>query len=202
MSLTESNMLPLGSLAPEFSLPNVLDDQLVSKQDFAGQPLLVMFICNHCPYANHVAPELARIGRDYSRRGLGIVAIQSNDIENYPDDAPAKMKAEAGTRGYAFPYLYDESQNVAVTFTAACTPDFFLFDAQHRLAYRGRLDSTRPQRIKSGVYDSTDNAPHGAELRAAIDAVLDGQAPDENQLPSMGCNIKWRPGGGPSSFRI
>lgn len=202
MSLTESNMLPLGSPAPPFSLPNAIDGQIISKSDFAGRPLLVMFICNHCPYVKHVAPELVRLTRDYGNSELAVVAIQSNDIENYPDDAPEKMKLEAERLGYLFPYLYDETQNVAVTFTAACTPDFFLFDRQHELAYRGRLDPTRPKRIESGVYDSQGNEPDGCELRAAIEAVLAGQQPDPTQLPSMGCNIKWKPGGGPSSFRI
>lgn len=202
MPLTESNMLPLGSPAPDFELPNAMDDSTVSLSEFEGQPLLVMFICNHCPYVKHVAPELARIAQDYSGMPLGIVAIQSNDIENYPDDAPDKMKQEAQQRGYMFPYLYDETQNVAVRYTAACTPDFFLFDADHKLAYRGRLDSTRPTRIESGVYESSGNEPNGQDLRAAIDAVLADQTPDQNQLPSMGCNIKWKPGGGPSYFRL
>jgi len=202
MALTESTMLPLGSSAPDFNLPNVLDDTEVKLSDYAGRPLLVIFICNHCPYVKHVAPELARIGRDYQNTSLGMVAIQSNDVENYPDDAPDKMKAEAEKQGYSFPYLYDETQNVAVRFTAACTPDFFLFDANHRLAYRGRLDETRPTRIQSGVYDSTSNQPHGRELRAAIDAVLAGGSPAATQLPSMGCNLKWKPSGGPSYFRL
>jgi thiol-disulfide isomerase/thioredoxin len=202
MALTESTMLPLGSPAPEFELSNVFDHTIVRRSDFTGRPLLVMFICNHCPYVKHVAPEMARIGRDYQNSPLGIVAIQSNDIESYPDDAPDKMKIEAEEQGYDFPYLFDETQNVAVKFTAACTPDFFLFDADHKLAYRGRLDETRPTRIESGVYDSTHNEPHGRELRAAIDAVLAGESPSETQLPSMGCNLKWKPGGGPAYFRI
>ncbi len=202
MALTESTMLPLGSSAPDFELPDVLNDTTVKLSDFADRPLLVMFICNHCPYVKHVAPELARIAKDYQNTPLGILAIQSNDVENYPDDAPEKMKLEAEKQGYPFPYLYDETQNVAVRFTAACTPDFFLFDADHKLAYRGRLDETRPTRIQSGVYDSTNNQPHGSELRAAIDAVLSGASPAETQLPSMGCNLKWKPGGGPSYFRL
>ena len=201
MALTESNMPKLASELPEFSLPNV-DGGMVSSSDFAGKPLLVMFICNHCPYVKHVAPELVRLANDYQDKELEIVAIQSNDVENYPDDSPENMQTEAKKRGYAFPYLYDESQIVAVRFTAACTPDFFLFDRDHRLAYRGRLDETRPTRVESGVYVSSEIEPNGHDLRAALDAVLAGEKPDENQLPSMGCNIKWKPGGGPSSFRI
>jgi peroxiredoxin len=201
MALTESNMLSLGSDMPTFSLPNV-DGAMVSESDFAGKPLVVMFICNHCPYVKHVAPELARLGRDFADKDIGIVAIQSNDIESYPDDSPEKMQEEIEARGYLFPYLFDETQNVAVGFTAACTPDFFLFDKEHKLAYRGRLDDTRPTRIKSGVYVSTDNEPTGKDLRSAIEAVLSGETPSDVQLPSMGCNIKWKPGGGPSSFRI
>ncbi len=201
MALTESNMLKLGSLLPEFCLPNI-DGKNVSSADFVGRPLLVMFICNHCPYVKHVAPELARLGKDYQDKSIGIVAIQSNDIEHYADDAPEKMVEEVQMRGYAFPYLFDETQNVAVRFTAACTPDFFLFNSDHKLVYRGRLDETRPERIESGVYDSSRHEAHGKDLRDAIEAVLAGETPDEHQLPSMGCNIKWKPGGGPSTFRI
>ncbi len=201
MALTESNMLSLGSAIPKFSLPNV-DGTMVTESDYTGKPLLVMFICNHCPYVKHVAPELARIGNENADREIGIIAIQSNDVENYADDSPENMKEEMEVWGYQFPYLYDETQNVAVGFTAACTPDFFLFDAEHRLVYRGRLDDTRPTRIKSGVYVSTDNEPTGKDLREAIEAVLAGDKPSDVQLPSMGCNIKWKPGGGPSSFRI
>jgi thiol-disulfide isomerase/thioredoxin len=201
MALTESNMLKLESELPEFSLSNV-DGRIVSSSDFAGKPLLVMFICNHCPYVQHVAPELVRLANDYQDKEIEIVAIQSNDVENYPDDSPENMQAEVNKRGYTFPYLFDEAQNVAVRFTAACTPDFFLFDRDHRLAYRGRLDETRPTRVESGVYVSSGIEPNGLDLRAALDAVLAGKKPDENQLPSMGCNIKWKPGGGPSSFRI
>jgi thiol-disulfide isomerase/thioredoxin len=201
MALTESNMLKLESELPEFSLSNV-DGRIVSSSDFAGKPLLVMFICNHCPYVQHVAPELVRLANDYQDKEIEIVAIQSNDVENYPDDSPENMQAEVNKRRYTFPYLFDEAQNVAVRFTAACTPDFFLFDRDHRLAYRGRLDETRPTRVESGVYVSSGIEPNGLDLRAALDAVLAGKKPDENQLPSMGCNIKWKPGGGPSSFRI
>ncbi|MFK7768767.1 MAG: thioredoxin family protein [Mariniblastus sp.] len=199
MALTESTMMKLGTTAPEFSLPNV-DGKHVSKNEFAGKPLLVMFICNHCPYVKHIAAELARLGNDYADKGVGIVAVQSNNVDEYPDDSPELMKAEVETHGWLFPYLYDETQQVALAYTAACTPDFFLFDSNHELKYRGRLDETRPTRIRSGVYDSTDNEADGKELRAAIDAVLAGDDPSETQLPSLGCNVKWKPGNEPSYF--
>ncbi len=199
MALTESTMMKLGTPAPDFSLPNI-DGTTVSKQDFAGKPMLVMFICNHCPYVKHIATELARIGNDYRAEGIGLVGIQSNDVEAYPDDSPELMKVESETHGYPFPYLYDATQQVALAYTAACTPDFFLFDAAHELKYRGRLDETRPTRISSGVYDSTGNEANGKELRAAIDAVLAGEDPDSKQLPSLGCNVKWKPGNEPSYF--
>ena len=199
MALTESTMIKLGTPAPDFSLPNI-DGTTVSKQDFAGKPMLVMFICNHCPYVKHIATELARIGNDYRAEGIGLVGIQSNDVEAYPDDSPELMKVESKTHGYPFPYLYDATQQVALAYTAACTPDFFLFDAAHELKYRGRLDETRPTRISSGVYDSTGNEANGKELRAAIDAVLAGEDPDSKQLPSLGCNVKWKPGNEPSYF--
>lgn len=201
MALTESTMLELGADAPEFDLP-ATDGSKVSLSDFQGKPLLVMFICNHCPYVVHVASELAKIGKDYAATELGIVAISSNDASEYPADSFDKMKEEAVERGYSFPYLYDETQQVAIAFTAACTPDFFLFDAQHRLVYRGQLDRTRPTRIRSGVYDSTGNEPTGENLRAAINAVLMGDTPHpEKQLPSMGCNIKWKQGNEPDYFK-
>lgn len=190
MALTPSTMLALGTAAPDFALPDT-DGKAVAKADFAGRPLLVMFICNHCPYVKHVAPELARLGKDYGDR-VGIVAIQSNDVESYPDDSPEKMKEEKQQRGYSFPYLYDASQDVAKAYTAACTPDFFLFDAHHKLVYRGQLDDTRPHRVASGQYDDRNGAANGADLRAALDAVLAGRGPVEKQLPSMGCNIKWK----------
>lgn len=199
MALTESTMMKLGTPAPDFSLPNI-DGTTVAKQDFAGKPMLVMFICNHCPYVKHIATELARIGNDYRAEGIGLVGIQSNDVEAYPDDSPELMKVESETHGYPFPYLYDATQQVALAYTAACTPDFFLFDAAHELKYRGRLDETRPTRISSGVYDSTGNEANGKELRAAIDAVLAGEDPDSKQLPSLGCNVKWKPGNEPSYF--
>ena len=147
-----------------------------------------------------MADELAKLGKDYADKAIGIVAIQSNNVEEYPDDSPEKMKLESSNRGYEFPYVSDPTQKVALAFTAACTPDFFLFDADHKLVYRGRLDETRPTRISSGVYDSTGNEANGEELRAAIEATLAGDSPSEKQLPSMGCNIKWKPGNEPDYF--
>jgi len=194
MALTPSTMIELGTTAPDFALPDT-EGNTVRRDDFAGKPLLVMFICNHCPFVKHVAPELARLGRDYgvnSGGKVGIVAIQSNDIEQYPDDGPDKMKQEAEQRGYTFPYLLDEDQSVAKAYSAACTPDFFLFDAEHKLVYRGQLDSTRPHRIASGQYDDRDGAANGEDLRKALDQVLSGEQVSVEQVPSMGCNIKWK----------
>ena len=198
MAQTPSTMLDLGTACPDFSLSDT-DGTTVARDDFGGRPLLVMFICNHCPFVHHVAPELARLANDHAGR-LGIVAVQSNDAGAYPDDAPDKMAEEKAKRGYAFPYLYDADQSVAKAFTAACTPDFFLFDADHKLAYRGQLDGTRPHRISSGNYDDRNGAANGEDLRAAIDAVLKGEAPSAEQRPSMGCNIKWIPGAEPAYF--
>ncbi len=185
-----STMLPLGTMAPDFSLPDVVTGRTVSRDDFAdASALLVMFICNHCPYVKHVAAELAALGEEYAGSDVAIVAINSNDAILYPDDAPAAMKTEAETRGYTFPYLYDESQEVAKAYTAACTPDFFLFGADGTLAYRGRLDGSRP---------NTEVPVTGVELRAAIEAVRSGAEAPPQQNPSMGCNIKWRKGNEPS----
>ncbi len=195
MALTPSTMLELGTVAPDFSLPDA-DGKVFTLQNFRG-PLLVMFICNHCPYVKHVAPELARLGRDYDGR-VGVVAIQSNDIEAYPEDGPGKMKEEKAARGYPFPYLLDEDQAVARAYSAACTPDFFLFDREHKLVYRGQLDDSRPHRISSGNYDDRNGAADGKDLRAALDAVLAGNQPTDRQVPSMGCNIKWKPGQEPA----
>ena len=153
--------------------------------------LLVMFICNHCPYVKHVREELARIGRDYGGRGVAIYAINSNDVSTHPGDSPEKMKQEAATWGYVFPYLYDEDQAVAKAYRAACTPDFYVFDGNRRLVYRGQLDDSRP---------SNDKPVDGRDLRAALDAVLGGEPVDEAQVPSIGCNIKWRPGNEPDYF--
>jgi peroxiredoxin len=194
MALTPSTMLPLGTPAPRFSLPDT-DGKTVLLEDFRG-PLLVMFICNHCPYVKHVAPELARLGKQYQDKGVGVVAIMSNDVTNYPDDSPEKMKGEKLARGYTFPYLYDELQEVARTYTAACTPDFFLFDADHKLVYRGQLDDSRPKRHGPGQYSSAQQ-PDGRDLRAALDAVVAGRPVSADQKPSIGCNIKWKPGAVP-----
>jgi peroxiredoxin len=182
MALTPSTMLSLGTAAPDFKLPDV-SGKTVSLQDFRGKPVLVMFICNHCPYVKHIRSELARLGSDYQARGAGIVAISSNDVANYPDDSPARMKDEAKSAGYTFPYLYDESQAVAKAYRAACTPDFFLFDTEHRLVYRGQLDDSRPGNALP---------VSGKDLRAALDAVLTGKEIPKDQKPSVGCNIKWK----------
>ncbi len=191
MVRTASTMLPLGTLAPEFSLPDT-DGMIVSRDDFRNRRgLLVVFMCNHCPYVKHVAPELARIADEYQQLGIAVVGISSNDATTHPDDAPALMKVEASEQGYRFPYLYDESQAVAQRYMAACTPDFFLFDASLQLVYRGQMDDTRP---KQGA------APTGKDLRAALDALLAGQAIASEQRPSIGCNIKWKTGHEPSYF--
>ena len=191
MVKTESTMLPLGSEAPGFSLPNV-DGQLVSRDDFADAPaMVIMFICNHCPYVKHVADQLAQRGRDYMAKNVAIVAISSNDVANYPADSPEQMVREAEERGYAFPYLYDGDQAVAQAYHAACTPDFYVFDADRKLTYRGQLDDSRPE---SGIPVT------GADLRAAIDATLSGASVAENQKPSLGCNIKWIEGQEPAYF--
>lgn len=167
MAATPSTMLSLGTSAPDFALPDTVSGRAISRKDFDGKPLLVMFLCNHCPFVKHVRAELARIGRDF-RAGVGITAISSNDAAKYPDDDPAKMAAEAKEAGYTFPYLYDESQAVAKAYKAACTPDFFLFDKSHRLVYRGQLDDSRP---KNGLPVT------GADLRAALEATLAGRPP-------------------------
>jgi thiol-disulfide isomerase/thioredoxin len=184
-----STMLPLGSKAPEFSLPDAVSGRTVSSEDFRDAPaLLVMFICNHCPYVRHVRSELARIGREYGERGVGIVAINANDLERYPQDGPDLMREEALAFGYSFPYLFDETQEVARAYQAACTPDFFLFDAERKLVYRGQLDGSRPGK---------DVPVTGQDLRAALDAVLAGRSVPEPQVPSIGCGIKWKPGNEP-----
>ncbi len=181
--------LQLGTPAPEFRLPDVVSGKTVSLETFAGQRgLLVMFICVHCPYVVHVREELARIGRDYADKSMGIVAISANDVSAYPEDAPANLKRMAEALGFRFPYCYDETQETAKAFTAACTPDFFLFDQDRRLVYRGQLDDSRPG---NGIPVT------GRDLRAAMDAVLRGEPVDPNQKPSIGCNIKWKPGNEP-----
>lgn len=189
MALTPSTMLPLGTKAPDFQLPDVVSGKTISLNSFAGKKgLLVMFICRHCPFVKHVQGELAQIGKDYANTDIGIVAISTNDAANYPDDAPDKLKEMAQQLGFTFPFCYDESQEVAKAYTAACTPDFFLFDSDHQLVYRGQLDDSRP----------SNNLPvTGKDLRAALDAVLASQTVNSDQKPSIGCNIKWKPGNAP-----
>ncbi len=189
MAAVESQMLELGTPAPEFSLPDA-DGALHSLPDTASA-FLVMFICNHCPFVKHIRAELAALGRDYGERGVAIVAINSNDVDKYPDDGPDQMRQEAIEQGYRFPYVLDADQSVAKAYRAACTPDFFLFGADRKLVYRGQLDGSRP---------GNSVAVDGSDLRAALDATLDGNPVDGNQVPSIGCNIKWRPGNEPEYF--
>ena len=188
MAMT-STMLELGTELPSFALPD-FDGTVVSAADQASAPaLLVAFICRHCPFVKHIRAELTRFGTDYQARGLAMIAINSNDIVEYPQDGPDGMREEAKEAGYTFPYLFDESQDVARSFKAACTPDFFLFDKDRRLVYRGQFDASRPG----------SNVPvTGADLRAAADAVLTGQPVPAQQKPSMGCNIKWTAGKAPA----
>ena len=185
-----STMLALGTKAPEFELPDVTEGRTVSLSDFESKrALLVMFICRHCPYVKHVREELARLGRDFAESELAIVAISSNDVDEYPEDRPESLAEEAREAGYAFPYLFDESQEVAKAYTAACTPDFFLFDADRALVYRGQLDDSRP---------SNGLPVTGKDLRAAIDAALSGRPVSEDQRASIGCSIKWHAGNEPA----
>lgn len=191
MVRTPSTMLPLGTVAPDFELPNV-DGRMVDYAAAAGpQGTVVMFICNHCPFVKHVADELARLGREFMSRGVGFVAISSNDVASHPADSPEQMVREAEDRGYLFPYLYDETQEVAKAYHAACTPDFYVFDAGRKLVYRGQLDPSRP---------GSDLPVTGSDLRAAVDALLAGRPPLAEQIPSLGCNIKWKPGNHPAYF--
>ena len=185
---TNSTMLPLGTKAPDFRLPDT-SGKSVSLADFKSAPaLLVAFICNHCPYVKHIRAGLAQLARDYLPRGVAVVGINANDVANYPADSPAKMAEEAKAAGYIFPYLYDETQDVAKAYRAACTPDIYLFDQDQRLAYRGQLDDSRP----GGSSPVT-----GKDARAALEAVLAGKAVSANQKASIGCNIKWKPGNEP-----
>lgn len=181
---TQSTMLPLGTKAPYFRLPDPRG-RLVSSDDFKSAPaLLVVFMCNHCPYVKHIQARFAELAKEYQSRGVAVFGISSNDVESYPDDSPEKMAEEIQRAGYTFPYLYDESQDVAKAYHAACTPDFFLFDRDRRLVYRGQFDDSRPR----------NNRPvTGADLRAALDAVLQERPVATDQRPSMGCNIKWKP---------
>jgi peroxiredoxin len=191
MVKTASTMLPLGTKAPPFELLNV-DGRMVGLEIFSQAPaLVVMFICNHCPFVKHIAAGLAEFGNEYQARGVGVVAINSNDAGTHVDDSPERMVHEAEQRGYTFPYLYDEDQSVAKAYHAACTPDFFVFDAQRRLVYRGQFDSSRPG---NGIPVT------GHDLRQAVDAVLASKPVPVEQRPSIGCNIKWRPGNEPDYF--
>ncbi|MBI1375613.1 MAG: redoxin domain-containing protein [Phycisphaera sp.] len=203
MVMTPSTMRTLGTPAPDFTLPDTnpaLPAESVSLSDFAGKPLVVAFICNHCPFVKHLADAFAAFATDVQANGVAVVAISANDVATHPADSPEKMGEEATARGYTFPYLYDESQDVAKAYTAACTPDFFLFDADHKLYYRGQFDDSRPNRISSGVYDSSASPATGEDLRAAVDALLAGEPAPDKQLPSIGCNIKWKSGSAPSYF--
>jgi peroxiredoxin len=184
----ESTMLPLGTVAPDFELTDTVSGNRVGRDTLSARALVVMFICNHCPYVKHVQPGLVEFGRDYADSDVDIVAISSNDVLTYPEDAPGELAATAQRLGYTFPVLYDESQEVARAYTAACTPDFFVFGPDRKLVYRGRFDGSRPD---SGVPVT------GADLRAAVDAVLTGTAVAEPQYPSMGCSIKWKLGNEP-----
>lgn len=189
MARTPSTMLPLGTPAPGFSLPNVVTGASTSLSDFAGsKALLVIFLCQHCPFVIHIKSELAHLGKDYVEKGVGIVAISANDAEKYPQDDPEHLKAMAQELHLNYPLCYDETQVIARAYQAACTPDFFLFDGDFKLVYRGQLDSSRP---------GNDEPVTGADLRAAINAVLAGQPVSEDQKPSIGCNIKWKPGNEP-----
>ncbi|MFQ6047948.1 MAG: thioredoxin family protein [Phycisphaerae bacterium] len=192
MVATASTMLPLGTQAPDFCLPDT-QGKMISLADFKDAPaLLVIFMCNHCPYVKHIRKELARLASQYQARGVAVVGINANDVANFPEDSPQRMAEEVKTAGYTFPYLYDESQEVAKAYRAACTPDFFLFDSQRKLVYRGQMDDSRPG---SGLPVT------GADLRAAMDAVLEGRPVSSDQKPSLGCNIKWKPGNEPDYFK-
>ncbi len=184
-------MLELGTAAPEFSLPDT-EGNIVSLDNFKDtKALLVVFACNHCPYVIHIRDVMVAMIKEYQDQGLAAVTINSNDVANYPDDSPEKMKQEAATHGFTFPYLFDEDQSVAHAYKAACTPDLFLFDAKHKLVYRGQFDDSRPNK---------DIPVTGQDLRAAIDAVLSGQGAPKGQKPSMGCNIKWKQGNEPNYY--
>lgn len=185
-------MLPLGTQAPDFQLPDVVSGKLISLDTFADKKaLLVMVICQHCPFVKHVQNELVKLGKDYVKQGLGIVAISANDVSNYPDDSPEKLKVMAQQLGFNFPFCYDESQETTKAYTAACTPDFFLFNSELKLTYRGQLDDSRPG----------NNIPvTGKDLRAAIEAILQEKPINNDQKPSLGCGIKWKPGNEPSYY--
>ena len=191
MARTPSTMLPLGTVAPAISLPDV-SGKMVSLSDYPDAPaILVIFLCNHCPYVKHVAEELAALGRDYQNRGVAVVGINANDADNYPEDSPEKMVEEVKLRGYTFPYLFDATQATAKAYRAACTPDFYVFDHEKKLVYRGQLDASRPE---NGMPVT------GTDLRLALDAVLVGKPVSAEQRASLGCNIKWKPGNEPEYF--
>jgi len=192
MAKTPSTMLDLGTTAPEFTLPDVISGKTTTLKDFADRKaLLVMFICRHCPFVKHIEQELARMGRDYANRDVAMVAISANDAAEYPGDAPESLKEMAEQLGFSFPFLYDESQSAAKAYSAACTPDFFLFDQSRKLVYRGQLDDSRPE---------SEIPVTGKDLRAAIDAVLSDEAVNSDQRASIGCNIKWKSGNEPGYF--
>lgn len=194
MALIASTMLPLGTAAPDFHLPDVVTGDTINLANIADKKaLLVMFICQHCPFVKHVKNELAKIGQDYFNSDLAIVAISANDAEKYPDDSPASLKKMAEELSLKYPICYDETQSVAKAYTAACTPDFFVFNSERQLVYRGQLDDSRPS---NGITVT------GKDLRAAIDAVLADKIIDSEQKPSIGCNIKWKPGNQPNYFRF
>ena len=184
MAATPSTMMPLGTIASDFSLPDTISGKTLSLSELKGMhATLVMFICNHCPYVLHVNDELVRIAKDYQPKGVSVIAISSNDVENYPQDSPELMKEMAAKTGYTFPYLYDETQNIAMAYHAACTPDLFLFDADLKCVYRGQLDNSRPK---------NDIPVTGKDLRMALEALLHGNEISKDQIPSIGCNIKWK----------
>ena len=184
MSRTISNMLPLGTLAPEFSLEDTVTEKTMNLHMVKGKAgIVVMFICNHCPFVKHVNPEIVRVAEAYQSRDIGFVAISSNDVINYPQDAPKLMKHNAQMLGFTFPYLYDETQNIAKAYQAACTPDFYLFDAEQKLVYRGQLDDSRP---------GNQRPLTGEDLRTALDNLLNNKSIDQAQKPSVGCGIKWK----------
>ncbi len=191
MAMTASTMLELGTKAPDFSLPDT-EGIMVSLSDFDdAQALLVVFMCNHCPFVKHILDHFLALAKEYQAKGVAVVGINANDVESYPDDRPEMMAQVVQEKGFTFPYLYDETQEAAKSYRAACTPDFFLFDAERRLVYRGQMDDSRPGNREPIT---------GADLRAALDAVLAGRPVPERQRPSMGCNIKWKPGNEPEYF--
>ncbi len=193
MALTPSTMLELGTSAPDFNLTDAVTGKKAALKDFSSKKgLLVMFICRHCPYVQHVKKELAKLGKDYDSKDVAMVAVSSNDASRYPDDSPAKLKEMAQEEGFTFPFLHDETQEVARSYSAACTPDFFLFDKSRKLVYRGQLDDSRPGNWKPVT---------GKDLRAALDAVLSDRPVSSDQKPSVGCSIKWKPGKEPAYAR-